>query len=1335
MARTAPAPNLIAIPGMNPGTWVMGGGAGGGGAGGGNGNGEDGAGGAAGENDGQDGEGNGNGTGSCGEGGAGACTNCAAQTSAGDPIDVVTGEVFTGWKNDLWLPGFFDLAIDRKYSTSQRKRDVGFGPGWVHTLAWEIRIEANRLVLWTGTGFRTSFALLAEGEQRSAGGWAILRTADGFYLRAGGEFFHTFLLDPDDPNVARLVGVSYRNFGELELRYSKGRLTSVIDTAGRLIAFERNPEGRIARILVPAPAGATLVFSSYAYSERGDLVQVTDADGFTTRHTYDDDHRLTSTTHPTGLTFHFRYDDRGRGIETWGDYPDGPDVALAPDVPAFLADGTTPARGIFHTRLTFFDDGTSEVTDSVHFHRFFGSTEHPGNIVKAVDSSGGVTTRTLDDDGRELAHEDPLGAVWLWTYDRLGEVVSETDPEGRVVRVERDAEGRILQIVDPQGGTIAYGRDASGNTEWLRDQRGSTVLHRRDDRGQLVELIDRRGASTRHSYDAMGNLVETTRPDGGKERSTYDYFGRKLTVTDPLGRTTTYRYSPGGKLVGLTDSLGRVTRWSHDGLGRPLSQTDPDGGTARITRGGNGWRTALQTPDGGVVRWLYNREGWMTHVINQRGETYRYFYDQEGRATEEHSFDGRVRKLDYDARGRTIARQDVDRGTTDITRNGVGQIVEEQTANGETWTFDYDARGELVGASGPEARFVWERDPVGEVVRETFTIDGFDYTVENALDPDGLRTAYRTSLGHTGTIRRDERGKVAEVWLDGEPAMRVERDAMAHPTKRSLAGGGAIVDRRDGGDRLIARHVESANERATHARHREGAHRDVPDWVGEDGHWQIDTRYGYAANDELVRVESRSEGVTEYRYDLRRHLLEKTQNGEQREAFRVDAEGNYFPARPGDPGRLIEVGNRLVREGDTDYLFDAAGFLCERRRRPASGDQAEVTTYGWNDRELLSHVDLPDGRRVSFAYDAYARRLRKTVATATADGSWLPIRTVHYVWDLTSLLHEVTYLPDGARSIRTFFPEERGDVAPLAHRDDNGKWIYYVGDPNGGPVELIDDTGASVGSLRRDTFGRAIDPSGQRTDVRSPSQIEDEETGLFYNRYRYYDPTIGRFINPDPIGLAGGLNEYAYAPNAVGWFDAMGWHALTVEFTDIDGLPSQPYQGSYPSGWSEDKDKHCDKRLKTEAKAHSERKMLLDLEAAKARKGGGKLGGKVNATGEYPPCKNCHRAMRKFARENDTEITYEWSGLDKDGNVQKQTVTYVRPKGSEPHFEGDDAKTLEGAYELNFERERKRTKTEEKAKEQEQYDRFFKDDSKATAVYKDTKGNAQIAMDKQNGVP
>src|SRR5690606_19977877 len=139
----------------------------------------------------------------------------------------------------------------------------------------------------------------------------------------------------------------------------------------------------------------------------GNLVRVEDADGWVTEYTYDERHRLVRQRLGTGLTFFYRYDRSDRCVETWGEYPGMTDPALAPDLPETLRDGQTRARGIHHVVIEYDEDGGSTAYDSVRFQRYFA--EENGTISNAVNGSGGVTTRPLHEEGRDVEKIDRLG--------------------------------------------------------------------------------------------------------------------------------------------------------------------------------------------------------------------------------------------------------------------------------------------------------------------------------------------------------------------------------------------------------------------------------------------------------------------------------------------------------------------------------------------------------------------------------------------------------------------------------------------------------------------------------------------------------------------------------------------------------------------------------------------------------------------------------------------------------------------------------------------------------------------------------------------------------------
>jgi RHS repeat-associated protein len=107
--------------------------------------------------------------------------------------------------------------------------------------------------------------------------------------------------------------------------------------------------------------------------------------------------------------------------------------------------------------------------------------------------------------------------------------------------------------------------------------------------------------------------------------------------------------------------------------------------------------------------------------------------------------------------------------------------------------------------------------------------------------------------------------------------------------------------------------------------------------------------------------------------------------------------------------------------------------------------------------------------------------------------------------------------------------------------------LFYQNDHLGTPQELVDESGTVVWLARykawggwKNTWKEKPDPAEAANALRFQGQYHDEETGLHYNRHRYYDPQTGRFISKDPIGLAGGINVYQYAPNPVQWIDPLG---------------------------------------------------------------------------------------------------------------------------------------------------------------------------------------------------
>ncbi|HFC8502033.1 TPA: RHS repeat-associated core domain-containing protein, partial [Neisseria oralis] len=179
-----------------------------------------------------------------------------------------------------------------------------------------------------------------------------------------------------------------------------------------------------------------------------------------------------------------------------------------------------------------------------------------------------------------------------------------------------------------------------------------------------------------------------------------------------------------------------------------------------------------------------------------------------------------------------------------------------------------------------------------------------------------------------------------------------------------------------------------------------------------------------------------------------------------------------------------------------------------------------------------------------YAYDPFGRRLSKERKDKLAWTSTEPKRT-RFVWDGSRLAQEYTY-----KGSYTHIYTDQDSYEPLAQifynaKDEKQYLAYIHTDQIGIPREMTDMYGnllwygeySAWGRLNRD---ERVYPNAHQP-FRLQNQYYDRETGLHYNLMRYYEPETGRFINQDPIRLAGGDNLYRFAPNTFMWLDPLGW--------------------------------------------------------------------------------------------------------------------------------------------------------------------------------------------------
>jgi RHS repeat-associated protein len=296
--------------------------------------------------------------------------------------------------------------------------------------------------------------------------------------------------------------------------------------------------------------------------------------------------------------------------------------------------------------------------------------------------------------------------------------------------------------------------------------------------------------------------------------------------------------------------------------------------------------------------------------------------------------------------------------------------------------------------------------------------------------------------------------------------------------------------------------------------------------------------YEWRRPDEIAALVDATAGTTRFEHDPRGHLIAAIfPNGEVQHRA-SDPAGNLFQA-PERSDRRYGRGGRLERAAGAEYRYDEHGNLVQKVL--ADGGSWK---YLWTVSGRLAEVVRPDGRRVTFAYDALGRRVRKEF-----DG-----KITEFVWDGDDLVHErVSDAATGKLHPLVTWLFEPGTFAPVA-RFEGQKRYSVVTDVLGTPAMLMTEAGGLAWKAQLDLYGVPREETagiedGDRTNnpLRYPGQYHDEETGLSYNRFRYYDPETGRYISEDPIGLRGGTNLYGYVHRPLTWGDPFGLKECNID--------------------------------------------------------------------------------------------------------------------------------------------------------------------------------------------
>ncbi|MFJ5440171.1 RHS repeat domain-containing protein [Pectobacterium brasiliense] len=335
----------------------------------------------------------------------------------------------------------------------------------------------------------------------------------------------------------------------------------------------------------------------------------------------------------------------------------------------------------------------------------------------------------------------------------------------------------------------------------------------------------------------------------------------------------------------------------------------------------------------------------------------------------------------------------------------------------------------------------------------------------------------------------------------------------------------------------------------------------------------LERRYQYDVLDRLTGISDSHWGEQAFRLNGAGQVTaERRDDGRRRQArlFGYDSEQNLCEVSQIAPGldetlkvqdavvqasARYDAAGRVIERGHTQYRYDDCGRLAVKREtRP--GFRPKETYFDWDVQDRLVRVSLPDGARWRYRYDAFGRRVSKVregqVSSAQA------VARVAYRWDGDQLIGQQQYRADGSAAREVQWVYEPGSFRPLAQveaQGDSTQLHYIVTDLTGTARELCSEEGEVRWRGEQGLWGahreerRPIplrrylgDAANEEVycELRYQGQLFDAETGLYYNRHRYYDAESGQYLSPDPIGLGGGIRPQGYVHNPLEWVDPLG---------------------------------------------------------------------------------------------------------------------------------------------------------------------------------------------------
>ncbi|HCO7549469.1 TPA: RHS repeat protein [Escherichia coli] len=1057
-----------------------------------------------------------------------ACSVCPGGMTSGNPVNPLLGAKVQPGETDLALPDPLPFILSRTYSSYRTKTPapVGiFGPGWKAPSDIRLQLRDDGLILNDNGGRSIHFEPLLPGE-------AVYSRSESMWLVRGGK-----AAQPDGHTLARLWGAL-----PPDIRLSPHLYLATNSAQGPwwILGWSERVPG--AEDLLPAPLppyrvltgmadrfGRTLAYRREAAGDlAGEITGVTDGAGR--------EFRLVLTTQAQ------RAEEARKPHTASLSSPDSPRPLSAPSFPDTLP-GTEYGTdsGIRLSAVWLMHD--PEYPENLPAAPLVCYDWTPRGELAAVYDRSGTQMRhfTYDDKyrGRMVGHRYAGRPEMRYRYDDAGRVVEQLNPAGLSYRYQYEQD-RITVTDSLNRREVLHTEGGAGLKRVVKKELadGSVTHSGYDAAGRLTAQTDAAGRRTEYGLNVVSGDITVSTTQGGLTRSMeYDAAGRVISLTNENGSHSDFSYDALDRLVQQGGFDGRTQRYHYDLTGK-LTQSEDEGlvtlwyydESDRITH-----RTVNGEP---AEQWQYDDHGWLTdisHLSEGHRVAVHYGYDDKGRLT------GERQTVENPETGELLWQHETKHA---YNEQGLANRVTPDSLPPVEW-LTYGS-GYLAGMKlGGTPLVEYTRDRLHrETVRSFGSMAGSNaaYELTSTYTPAGqLQSQHLNSLVYDRDYGWNDNGDLVRI---SGPRQTREYGYSATGRLESVRTLAPDLDIR------IPYATDPAGNRLPDPElHPDSTLTAWPDnRIAEDAHYV-------------------------YHYDEYGRLTEKTDriptgvirtDDERTHHYHYDSQHRLvFHTR-------IQHGEPLV---ESRYLYDPLGRRMAkrvwRRERDLTGwmslsRKPEETWYGW-DGDRLTTVQT-DTTRIQTVYQpgSFAPLIR--IETDNGEREKAQCRSL-----AEKLQQEGS--EDGHGVV---FPAElvglldrlEGEIRANCVSSESRQWLAQCGltverlaaqiepvylperkihlyhcDHRGLPLALISEDGNTAWSAEYDEWGNQLNeenPHHLHQPYRLPGQQYDKESGLYYNRNRYYDPLQGRYITQDPIGLEGGWSLYAYPLNPVNGIDPLG---------------------------------------------------------------------------------------------------------------------------------------------------------------------------------------------------